>query len=1104
MKPILLFLLAFPFFVFAQQPNSQPLFSFLPPEQTGITFENTIVEKPKLNIMEIASFYNGGGVAVGDLNNDGLPDIFFTANMVSNKLYLNKGQFKFEDISKQAGIEGKRNAWKAGVTMADVNNDGWLDIYVCYGADVSEALRRNELFINNHNMTFTEKATEFGLDDVGYGTQATFFDYDRDGDLDMFLINQMVKNYQYFDVTYMKKAKDPLAGDKFFRNDGGKFTDISDAAGIIANPIGAGLSATVGDLNQDGWPDIYVCNDFDEDDYLYINQKDGTFKEELRTRVAHTSKSSMGSDVADFNNDGLLDIFSVDMLPEDNHRQKLLKGPEMYDFVAMLLSHGYHPQYMRNMLQLNNGGGVFSEIGQLAGISNTDWSWSPLFADFDLDGWKDLYITNGYLRDYTNLDFLKYTYGDARRRAQLAGQEMDLFSLVKEIPASGVKNYMYHNKGNLSFENMRQAWGFDQVSVSNGAIYADLDNDGDLDLVVNNINQKAFVYRNNAREQRKGNYLKLKFNGKDGNRFGIGARVTLTAADGRIFYQENIPSRGYQSSVEPNLLFGLGNLTALNLKVIWGDGSEQTLAQVRSNQTLTLNQTAASLPKTQAQSQVQAQTQARQAAPFFTEKPNAIDFIHAEDDFIDFKREPLLPHTLSQMGPALATADVNADGLEDVFIGGAKDQVSALYLQQPDGTFQEKSIQAFADDAFYEDVNALFFDADGDKDLDLYVVSGGNDIDADDKGNAESYQDRLYLNDGAGNFTKATLPSIQSCGGDVAAADFDGDGDLDLFRTGHSFAGKYPLAPRSYLLENRNGTLIDITPDALKEIGMATTATWADLDKNGKPELVLTGEWMAVRVFKIGADKSVNEITNEVGLGKTNGWWNRIVAVDIDGDGDLDLIGGNQGLNNQMRPSVAEPMTIVAGDFDDNGSIDPIISYYIQGKSYPIATRDELLDQIAPLRRFFTNYASYADATIQTFLSADQIDKALKLSVYTFESTIFLNNGKGVFTAKALPIEAQFAPIKAILAQDFNHDGKLDLLLAGNNFGERAQTGFQDAMHGLLLLGKGKGDFEAAKPSQTGLFIPQETCHFASVKTKAQSLIIAAINNAPVKVFEIK
>jgi hypothetical protein len=430
--------------------------------------------------------------------------------------------------------------------------------------------------------------------------------------------------------------------------------------------------------------------------------------------------------------------------------------------------------------------------------------------------------------------------------------------------------------------------------------------------------------------------------------------------------------------------------------------------------------------------------------------------------------------------------------------------VSALYLQQPDGTFQEKSIQAFADDAFYEDVNALFFDADGDKDLDLYVVSGGNDTDADDKGNAESYQDRLYLNDGASNFTKATLPSIQSCGGDVAAADFDGDGDLDLFRTGHSFAGKYPLAPRSYLLENRNGALIDITPDALKEIGMATTATWADLDKDGKPELVLTGEWMAVRVFKIGADKSVNEITNEVGLGKTNGWWNRIVAVDIDGDGDLDLIGGNQGLNNQMRPSVAEPMTIVAGDFDENGSIDPIISYYIQGKSYPIATRDELLDQIAPLRRFFTNYASYADATIQTFLSADQIDKALKLSVYTFESTVFLNNGKGVFTPKALPIEAQFAPIKAILAQDFNHDGKLDLLLAGNNFGERAQTGFQDAMHGLLLLGKGKGDFEAAKPSQTGLFIPQETCHFASVKTKTQSLIIAAINNAPVKVFEIK
>ncbi|HRK72719.1 MAG TPA: CRTAC1 family protein, partial [Rhodothermales bacterium] len=515
--------------------------------------------------MEIATFYNGAGVAVGDLNNDGLPEVFFTANMGQNKLYLNKGNLAFTDITKVAGVEGKRG-WKAGVTLADVNNDGWLDIYVSYGADVDEPLRRNELYINNKNLTFSEKAAQFGIDDIGHGTQAYFFDYDRDGDVDVFVLNQMVKNYQYFDVAYMKRAKDPLAGDRLYRNDNGKFTDVSDFAGIIANPIGAGLSAAVSDFNMDGWPDLYVCNDYDEDDYLYINQKDGTFKEELRARLGHTTKNSMGSDVGDVNNDGYPDFFAVDMLPEDNRRQKLLKGPDMYDFVQMLLSHGYHPQYMRNMLQLNNGRGEFQEIGQLAGISNTDWSWAPLFADFDRDGRQDLYITNGYLRDYTDLDFLRYKYGEARRKAQLAGQEVDLFALVKEIPSSGVKNYLYQNMGNLTFQNRRETWGLDQVSVSSGAAYADLDNDGDLDLVVNNINQVAFVYQNQAEEQGLGGFLKVRLEGTDGNLFGIGARVTIKGTQKyQLFVKENYVERGYQSAVEPVLYFGLGDLEQVHL-----------------------------------------------------------------------------------------------------------------------------------------------------------------------------------------------------------------------------------------------------------------------------------------------------------------------------------------------------------------------------------------------------------------------------------------------------------------------------------------------------------------------------------------------------------
>ncbi|MBN8587997.1 MAG: VCBS repeat-containing protein [Rhodothermia bacterium] len=1073
-----------------------PLFKLLPPEKTGITFQNTLVEKPGLNIMEIATFYNGAGVSVGDLNNDGLPEVFFTSNMGQNKLYLNKGNLVFEDITKTAGVAGKRG-WKAGVTMADVNNDGWLDVYVSYGADVDEPLRRNELYINQQNLTFTEKAAEFGLADFGHGTQAHFFDFDRDGDLDVFVLNQMVKNYQYFDVAYMKRAKDPLAGDRLYRNDNGKFTDVSDYAGIIANPIGAGLSAAVSDFDLDGWPDLYVCNDYDEDDYLYINQKDGTFKEELRNRLGHTTKNSMGSDVGDINNDGYPDFFAVDMLPEDNRRQKILKGPDMYDFVQMLLSHGYHPQYMRNMLQLNNGRGEFQEIGQLAGVSNTDWSWSPLFADFDRDGWQDLFITNGYLRDYTDLDFLRYKYGEARRKAQLAGQEVDLFSLVKEIPSSDVKNYLFQNQKDLRFQNMRDVWGLNQNSVSSGAAYADLDNDGDLDLVVNNINQVAFVYQNLASEQGLGRYLKVKFEGFEGNRFGIGAKVTLNGIEKKqLFVKENYVERGYQSSVEPSLYFGLGNLEKVNLEVLWPNGKIQKIANVPTNQTLVLKQADADLLATE--------TPKPELSFSFTVVERGIDFIHAEDDFNDFKREALLPKKRSKSGPTLASADVNGDGRIDVFVGGAKGQVSALYVQQPDGTFLEKQQDALGVDADLEDVDALFLDVDQDGDADLYVVSGGNDVDADESGFAPAYQDRLYLNDGSGNLAKTALPKIQSCGGEVAAADVDGDGDLDLFRTGLSFSGRYPLEPRSFLLENQNGAFVDVTPEELKHIGMASSAVWADIDHDQTPELLVAGEWMPIRVFKIETGWTATELTEKSGFAMTNGWWNTLIAADMDGDGDLDLVAGNQGLNNQMKPSLTEPMTLVAGDFDENGSVDPIISYYIQGKSYPMPSRDELLDQLAPLRRFFTTFASYSNATIQDFLSVDQRQKAYKKAVYTFSSTLFENDGKGHFSAIPLPKEAQFAPINTILVKDLNQDGLLDLILGGNNYHERAQTGYQNALHGLILLGDAKERFRVITSVESGFHTPLEIRDLNWIQTEQGTLLLAGINNKPVKTWQVK
>lgn len=1094
MKYALLFFCSYWFTVAAWAQT--PLFQLLPPEKTGITFQNTLVEKPGLNIMEIATFYNGAGVAVGDLNNDGLPEVFFTANMGQNKLYLNKGNLAFVDITKSAGVEGKRG-WKAGVTFADVNNDGWLDIYVSYGADVDEPLRRNELYINNKNLTFSEQAAQFGIDDFGHGTQAHFFDYDRDGDLDVFVLNQMVKNYQYFDVAYMKRAKDPLAGDRLYRNDNGKFTDVSDVAGIIANPIGAGLSAAVSDFNLDGWPDLYVCNDYDEDDYFYINQKDGTFKEELRTRMGHTTKNSMGSDVGDINNDGYPDFFAVDMLPEDNRRQKILKGPDMYDFVQMLLSHGYHPQYMRNMLQLNNGRGEFQEIGQLAGVSNTDWSWASLFADFDRDGWQDLYITNGYLRDYTDLDFLRYKYGEARRKAQLAGQEVDLFALVKEIPSSGVKNYLYQNTGKLTFQNRREAWGLDQVSVSSGAAYADLDLDGDLDLVVNNINQVAFVYQNMAAEQGWGRYLKVEFEGSERNRFGIGAKVTLRGKEKyQLFVKENYVERGYQSSVEPILYFGLGDLEQVQLEVVWPTGEKQILPNIRTNQTITLKQANAETTQT---------TNRTTPLPFlFTEVERGIDFIHAEDDFNDFKREVLLPKKLSKMGPTLATTDVNGDGLDDVYVGGAKGQVSALYLQQPDGTFLEKSQDAFVQDADFEDVDALFFDIDGDGDPDLYVVSGGNDADADESGFNPAYQDRLYVNDGKGNLTKSVLPVIQSCGGKVAVADPDGDGDLDVFRTGHSFSGRFPTVPRSFLLENQQGKLVDVTPEVLKYVGMATSVAWMDVQGDKKPELVVAGEWMPIRVFNIEDHWETLEISEQSGFAQTNGWWNTLEVADMDGDGDLDLLAGNQGLNNQMKPSIKEPMTLLAGDYDENGSIDPIISYYIQGKSYPLPSRDELLDQLAPLRRFFTTFASYSNATMQDFLSTEQIGKAQKNTVYTFESMLFVNDGKGHFTARPLPIEAQFAPIHAFLVRDLNKDGHPDLVIGGNNYHERAQTGYQDALQGLILLGNGRLMLEPVASVDSGFYAPLEIRELHWINTPHGPHLVAGINNKSVKTWQIK
>lgn len=1075
-------------FSFSQEAH---LFTNLPSSQTGVNFRNTLVETPDLNIVTYEYFYNGGGVAAGDFNNDGLIDLYFTANIAPNKLYLNKGNLQFQDITRSANAGGKRG-WKTGVSVADVNGDGWLDIYVCYSGDTEPEKRKNQLLINNKNLTFTDKAQEMGIADQGYTTQAAFLDYDRDGDLDLFVLNHNVKELRNFDAAFVKKMIDADAGDRLYRNDlispstgGGKgevhFTDVTLQAGIISNPLGYGLSVIVSDMNNDGWPDLYVSNDYVEEDYLYINNGNGTFTDQLKEQIGHISNFSMGVDIADINNDGLPDIYTLDMLPADNKRQKLLYTPDNYELYNNMLKNGFYHQLMRNMLQVNNGNGTFSETGQSSGVSNTDWSWAALFADFNNDGNKDLFVTNGYGRDMTNRDFVKF-YANERLKYRKGEPSERMFQMLQGIKSTPLHCYMFENKGSLQFKDCSSDWGFDTLNFSHGAVYADLDNDGDLDLVVNRMNDNAAVYRNNSSETNaKGNYLKVVLQMDGGNSNALGAHVQVFTPAGKVML-ENYPVHGFQSSMQAPLHFGLQSATIDSVVIRWPNGETQTVKDVVANKSITIRYS-----KTD-----------RYFKPVATStifnRAGTIPFRHKEDETNDFKIQPLMPNMLSYSGPHIAKADINKDGLEDIFICGAKNQQGQLLLQQRSGGFIASSQNGFAEDASSEDTDALFFDADNDNDMDLYVVSGGYSFAENDK----MLQDRLYINE-KGVFVKSAnaLPAETVSGSCVKAADIDADGDIDLFVGGRVIPGRYPESPESFLLLNdgketfTNATSL-IAP-SLQRLGMITDAQWVDLNKDGKPDLIVCGEWMKIHCFENSNGKLI-DATEKYFPNPLYGWWNKLAAEDLDGDGDADLIAGNWGTNSQLHVSEKEPATLCYGDFDNNGSIDPILCYYIQGKPYPMPSRDEMTDQMVSLRQKFPTYDSYSDAGLEEILTSGQLQTVKTLKADFFE-TVWFENRNGIFVQHRLPIEASYAPVYAIGVDDYNHDGKKDILLAGNIEQTRIKIGKIDASYGVLLTGNGAGRFDYVPQVQSGLKVKGCVRSIISVKNNKEEFVVFTVNN---------
>jgi enediyne biosynthesis protein E4 len=1091
------------FFIFSScgsinDHGNQALFTFIEANHTKIDFINTVEYTEEFNTYTYRNFYNGAGVGVGDFNGDGLPDLFFCGNLVSNRLYINKGDFVFEDVTDKAGL-ANGGSWSSGVSIADVNGDGWLDIYICKSGKPDTKNRKNELFINNGDLTFTEKAAEYGLDVLGLSNHATFFDYDRDGDLDCYLLNNSFQSVTEFDIRPgQREIRDSLGANKLYRNDGDHFTDVSVEAGIYSSKIGFGLGVSIGDLNRDGWQDIYVANDFFERDYLYINSGDGTFKESLVDQVRETSLAAMGADISDLNNDGWPEIFVTEMTPENMPRFRTKAYFEDWSRYQMKVRNGYHHQFPRNTLQLNNRNSSFSEIGRYSGVSTTDWSWGALIFDMDNDGWRDIFVANGIYKDLLDRDFLDVYSNPSVMRTMIRTEEKAILQLIGKIPSERIPNYAFRNNHDLTFTNLSEEFGLNKPSWSNGSAFCDLDNDGDLDLVVNNVNMAPFIYRNESDTKNETNYLILELEGRSGNNFATGSCVTVFY-DGKINYQELIPCRGFQSTSDNRLHFGLGASEKIDsVTIIWPDGFYSVIYDPEVNTRLHVSEKDVTISEF-----VKA---SKPVVPVFRKADNipVPDFVHRENDFNDFEREKLIFRMVSNEGPALSVADFNGDGLPDLYASNAKDATGGLYLQDGRGGFYSKNTTLFEKDRISEDTDCAVFDADGDGDNDLYVATGGNEF----PNSSSALSDRLYLNDGKGNLTRSgqMFPDgkyeSNSC---VEPADFDNDGDIDLFIGTRLIPFSYGVPATSYLLENDGkGNFRNVTSSKAKSlinIGMVTDMVWEDIDNDNDLDMLIVGEWMPIRIL-INENGSFRDISTDAGLANTEGFWHTAMARDLNNDGLVDFILGNDGLNAIFRAGSDSPLMMYVNDFDLNGTIEQIICWSDGDNLYPLAMKDDLTLQIPSLRTRYKSHADYRDATIHDIFSIEVLNRSIKLYARVTESCLLINKGEGRFELSPLPPEAQYTPVYAIAAEDFDHDGICDLVLGGNQYRSKPEAGINDAGYGLFLKGRSDFNWIPLLPAESGLFVAGQIRDFEKILIKNKTVLVIALNNNKLQFYE--